>query len=75
MTFWVTKGTPALKLDEKPIGVQLAIIFGVTGAVTVLSVFMIPFMRRRAEREDAERTRIAQAQMESPSVDGTDSGK
>lgn len=70
MTFWVTKGTPALKLNEKPVWEQCAIIFGVTIAMTILSCFAIPFMRRRAELEEAERDRIAKG--ESPSdVDGS----
>lgn len=60
MAFWVTKGTPALNLDEKSVGVQCAIIFGVTIGVTLIATFVgVPLMWRRANKEEKVREEIA----------------
>ena len=67
MAFWVTKGSPQLKLDKQPVGVQCAIIFGVAGAVTLFAAFvMVPFMYRRAKREEQVEATKAEEGMFSP---------
>eukprot|EP00124_Ichthyophonus_hoferi_P000220 Ihof_evm4s8 gene=Ihof_evmTU4s8 len=60
MAYWVKKGTPALKLDEKPIGIQLAIIITPTVVVSLLSVFvLIPWFKRRTARQEAAEAEAA----------------
>eukprot|EP00123_Amoebidium_parasiticum_P013723 comp22115_c0_seq1/m.32323 comp22115_c0_seq1/g.32323 ORF comp22115_c0_seq1/g.32323 comp22115_c0_seq1/m.32323 type:complete len:542 (-) comp22115_c0_seq1:288-1913(-) len=76
MAFWVKKGTPSLKLDQKPIGVQLAIILGGTALAGLVGLFVIiPYFKRKekqiseqeATRAEAER---AAAAAEAAGVDG-----
>eukprot|EP00122_Pirum_gemmata_P007298 Pgem_evm1s6696 len=78
-SFWVYKGTPSLKLDEKPIGVQLGIIFGMTGAVGLLSIFVVvPFLLKRVkvwEEQERKQNEEDSSSLESGTVDNLTNSK
>lgn len=62
MAFWVYKGTPALALDKKPLWVQMTIIFVPTVLVSLASaLFIVPYMKKKAMREEIEGSTIAAA--------------
>eukprot|EP01134_Creolimax_fragrantissima_P006196 CFRG6196T1 len=60
ISFWVYKGSPSLELDEKSIGVQLAIIFGCTIFIGAVAIFIaVPWLLKITKAMDAqERTGI-----------------
>ncbi|KNC77128.1 hypothetical protein, variant [Sphaeroforma arctica JP610] len=55
MSFWVYKGSPSLNLDEKSIGVQLAIILGSVGFTGLISlVVVVPWLLKITKQMDQE---------------------